>query len=236
MNIYRRNFLKKTLHGLATSSSLFALACEEKLIPGALDKTVVVVGAGISGLAAAKCLHEKGFNVIVLEAQDRVGGRLITNRSLGEAFDEGASWIHGISRNPITDLAKDAGMATFETLDESQKSYDIGGVLRNSELYQNTEDEFYRLIKNMMKNGKANESFETIFNQLYPEKLKDRLWKFLISAFLTFDTGDLDKLSSLLYYEGEEYGGVEVIATNGYDHIPNYLAKGLDVRLNQKVS
>ncbi len=236
MNIYRRNFLKKTLHGLVTSSSLFAFSCEDKRIHGALDKTVVVVGAGISGLAAAKCLQEKGFNVIVLEAQDRVGGRLRTNRSLGVAFDEGASWIHGIRRNPITDLAKDAGMATFETLDESQKSYDIGGVLRNSELYQNTEDEFYRVIKNMMKNGKANESFETVFNQLYPEKSKDRLWKFLISAFLTFDTGDLDKLSSLLYYEGEEYGGVEVIATNGYDNIPNYLAKSLDVRLNQKVS
>ncbi len=236
MNIYRRNFLKKTLHGLATSSSLFALACKDKIIPGALEKTVVIVGAGISGLAAAKCLQEKGFKVIVLEAQDRVGGRLRTDRSLGVPFDEGASWIHGIRRNPITDLAKDAGMVTFETLDESQKSYDIGGVLRNSELYQNTEDEFYRVIKNMMKNGKANESFETVFNQLYPEKSNDRLWKFLLSTFLTFDTGDLDKLSSLLYYEGEEYGGVEVIATNGYDNIPIFLAKGLDVRLNQKVS
>ncbi|WP_255039280.1 flavin monoamine oxidase family protein [Lacihabitans soyangensis] len=237
--IERRKFIKNTFKSLpllASSSSLFALACEDKHIPGALDKTVVIVGAGISGLAAAKSLQEVGFKVIVLEAQDKVGGRLRTNRSLGVAFDEGASWIHGTRKNPMTDLAKEAGMTTFETLDESQKSYDVGGVLRNTELYQNAEDEFYKILKNMMKSGKANESFETVFNKLYPEKSNDRLWKFLLSSYLTFDTGDLDKLSSLLYYEGEEYGGAEVIATNGYDNIPNYLAKGLDIRLNQKVS
>lgn len=235
----RRKFIKNTFKSiplLANSPSLIALACDNNLISAAKDKTVVVVGAGISGLVAAKCLQDNGFKVVVLEAQDRVGGRLRTNRSLGVAFDEGASWIHGIRRNPIADLAKDAGMTTFETLDESQKSYDVGGVLRNSALYQKSEDEFYGILKNLMKSGKANESFETVFNKLYPDKSKDRLWKFLISAFLTFDTGDLDKLSSLLYYEGEEYGGAEVIATNGYDNIPNFLAKGLDVKLNQKVS
>ncbi|MCP9764251.1 amine oxidase, partial [Lacihabitans soyangensis] len=51
--IERRKFIKNTFKSLpllASSSSLFALACEDKHIPGALDKTVVIVGAGISGL------------------------------------------------------------------------------------------------------------------------------------------------------------------------------------------
>lgn len=239
MNIHRRNFLKKTFSGLpllATSPSLLALACEDKIIPAAKDKTVVVVGAGISGLTAARDLQKVGFKVIVLESQDRVGGRLRTDRSLGLAFDEGASWIHGIRRNPITDLAQEAGMTTLETLDESLKSYDVGGVLRKSEVYDKAEEEFYTVLKTMMKSGNENQSFETVFNKLYPAKSNDRLWRFLLSSFVTFDTGDLDKLSSLLYDEGEEYGGAEVIATNGYDNIPKFLAKGLDVRLNQKVS
>ncbi|CAG0906284.1 unnamed protein product, partial [Darwinula stevensoni] len=91
------------------------------------DKTIIVIGAGISGLAASKKLKEIGFNVIVLEAQDKVGGRLKTNRSLGIAFDEGASWIHGIDGNPITSLAQEAGMTTFETIDDQAEScYDIG--------------------------------------------------------------------------------------------------------------
>lgn len=57
-----------------------------------------------------------------------------------------------------------------------------------------------------------------------------------LSTYVTFDTGDLDKLSSLLYHEGEEYEGEEKISTNGYDTIANYLAEGLDIRLQQSVS
>jgi len=48
------------------------------------EKTqVVVVGAGIAGLAAAKDLQESGYEVTVLEARDRIGGRIYTDRSLG---------------------------------------------------------------------------------------------------------------------------------------------------------
>jgi monoamine oxidase len=87
-----------------------------------------------------------------------------------------------------------------------------------------------------MNSGSATQSFETVFNNLYPTKANDRLWKFLLSTYVTFDTGDLNNLSSLLYNEGEEYTGVEKIATNGYDTIANYLANGLNIQLNQRVS
>ena len=42
---------------------------------------VLVIGAGISGLAAAKNLNDSGYDVTVLEAKDRIGGRLYTDRS-----------------------------------------------------------------------------------------------------------------------------------------------------------
>jgi monoamine oxidase len=75
-----------------------------------------------------------------------------------------------------------------------------------------------------------------VFNGTYPSKANDRLWQFFLSTYVTFDTGDLNKLSSLLYNEGEEFSGVEKIATNGYDTIATYLANGLDVQLNQRVT
>ncbi|MBX7241184.1 MAG: FAD-dependent oxidoreductase [Bacteroidia bacterium] len=234
----RRKFIKDTLSSLPLllmAPSLLASACgRENIDPK--DKTVIVIGAGISGLAAAKKLKEKGFNIIILEAQDKVGGRLRTNRSLGVAFDEGASWIHGVNGNPITSLAQQSGMNTFETLDESMKSYDIGGVLRSNTAYSEAEDAFYDVLGTMMNQGNASQSFETVFNNLYPAQASDRLWKFFLSSYVTFDTGDLDNLSSLLYNEGEEFGGVEKIATNGYDTIPVFLANGLNVQLNQRVS
>lgn len=236
----RRKFIKDTLIGLPIlllTPTILASSCsksDETINPN--DNTVIIIGAGIAGIAAAKKLKEKGFNVIVLEAQDRVGGRLRTNRTLGVAFDEGASWIHGTNGNPISAIAQQAGMHTEFTDDDSRISYDIGGVVRSATTYDNAETELYTILNSMMNSGDANQSFKTIFSELHPTKINDRLWKFLLSTYVTFDTGDLDKLSSTLYNEGEEFDGEERIATNGYDTIPNYLATGLNIQLNQRVS
>lgn len=236
----RRQFLKDTIEGfpiLLLAPSLLASSCQkDEVINDPNGKTVIVIGAGISGLIAAKTLKEKGFNVSVLEAQDKVGGRLRTNRSMGIPFDEGASWIHGIDGNPITTLAQQAGMRTAFTDDNSRKSFDIGGVVRSDAAYGQAEDELYAILDTLMKSGSKTQSFETVFNRLYPSKTNDRLWKSLLSTYITFDTGDLNRLSSLLYNEGEEFAGVEHIATNGYETIPNYLAQGLTIQLNQRVS
>ncbi|KAK4490444.1 hypothetical protein RD792_001121 [Penstemon davidsonii] len=53
---------------------------------------VVVVGGGISGLAAARMLQNASFKVILLESQDRIGGRIQTDYSFGCPVDMGASW------------------------------------------------------------------------------------------------------------------------------------------------
>ncbi|HQV67553.1 MAG TPA: NAD(P)/FAD-dependent oxidoreductase, partial [Saprospiraceae bacterium] len=235
----RRKFIKDTITGLPIviiTPSLLSSCNNEGDGQKANGKTVIVVGAGISGLAAAKKLKDNGFNVIVLEAQSKVGGRLKTIRSLGVAFDEGASWIHGTAGNPITSLAQQAGMNTAFTDDESILAYDLGGVLHSDSNFSDTEDKFYSVLETLKNNGSSTKSFETVFNELYPTYCNDRLWKFFLSTYLTFDTGDLNMLSSLLYNEGEEFGGEERISVNGYDTIPSYLAIGLNVQLNQKVT
>ncbi|MFZ1582821.1 MAG: FAD-dependent oxidoreductase [Saprospiraceae bacterium] len=235
----RRKFIKNTITGLPIviiTPSFLSSCSNDSDGQKANGKTVIVVGAGISGLAAAKKLKENGFNVIVLEAQSKVGGRLKTNRSLGVAFDEGASWIHGTAGNPIASLAQQAGMNTAFTDDESILAYDIGGVLHSDSNFSDTEDKFYTVLETLKNNGSSTKSFETVFNELYPTYCNDRLWKFFLSTYLTFDTGDLNMLSSLLYNEGEEFGGEERISVNGYDTIPSYLAIGLNVQLNQKVT
>lgn len=57
---------------------------------------VIVIGAGIAGLAAAQKLKAAGFTVTVLEARDRIGGRVHTStNSAGTTVDLGATWIHG---------------------------------------------------------------------------------------------------------------------------------------------
>lgn len=74
---------------------------------------VVVVGAGISGLTAAYELHRKGIDVIVLEAADRVGGRVLVERTaLGSAVDLGGQWI-GVGHHRFEALAAELGATQF---------------------------------------------------------------------------------------------------------------------------
>lgn len=235
----RRKFLKNTLAGLPLLLIPPSILENIKSQPKKMltcNKSVIIIGAGISGLAAAKKLNDNGFTVTILEAQDKVGGRLRTNRSLGIPFDEGASWIHGITGNPMTTLAQQAGMTTAFTDDESFESYDIGGVARTSAVYDAAETQFYNVLDTLMNSGSNAQSFETVFSNLYPIYSNDRIWKFFLSTYLTFDTGDLNNLSSLIYGEGLEFSGDEHISTNGYDTITNYLATGLNLQLNQRVT
>ena len=55
---------------------------------------VIVIGAGVSGLAAADCLTQAGVSVVVVEARDRIGGRIWSDRSHG-LVELGAEFIHG---------------------------------------------------------------------------------------------------------------------------------------------
>lgn len=80
---------------------------------------VLVIGAGIAGLRAAEVLVANGRRVIVLEARDRLGGRIYTDRSWGVPVELGASWIHGVENNPIAALAAAKGITTQATDYES---------------------------------------------------------------------------------------------------------------------
>jgi monoamine oxidase len=76
---------------------------------------VVVVGAGVAGLAAATALRAQGRSVIVLEAGNRAGGRAhtIVSPKLGNTpADLGASWFHMAAQNPLAKMARDRGVVT----------------------------------------------------------------------------------------------------------------------------
>jgi len=64
---------------------------------------VAVIGAGAAGIAAARALQAAGVSYAVLEAAARLGGRALTDRSLGYALDLGCTWLHSADRNPLAD-------------------------------------------------------------------------------------------------------------------------------------
>jgi polyamine oxidase len=67
---------------------------------------VIIIGSGISGVKAAVDLTQKGVEVVMVEAQNRIGGRLHTYRdSEGRCYDLGASWLHHTLQNELFDFA-----------------------------------------------------------------------------------------------------------------------------------
>lgn len=199
------------------------------------EADVIVVGAGIAGLAAARQLTAAGRSVIVLEAADRIGGRVRTDRSTGIAFDLGASWIHGIDGNPITELAREADAPTVELDFDDVTVFQQGGQRLTTTDFEKAQDAYDSLSESVTEAGDDDRSFRSVIDEVAPDWFDDPLQAFFTSSYQTFDTGDLDQLSSTLAELGEVMGGPEVVMSDGYDRIAELLADGLDIRLGLPV-
>lgn len=108
MTLTRRTFLSASA-GLAMAPALIGRRATAAPVPR--DADVVVIGAGAAGIAAARRIMAANRKVIVVEADNRIGGRCQTDSATFDVpFDRGARWMHNPESNPMIKLARSAGL------------------------------------------------------------------------------------------------------------------------------
>jgi polyamine oxidase len=94
---------------------------------------VAIIGGGISGIKAAIDLGQAGVNVIILEARDRLGGRIVNTTKNDITYDLGPSWLHDTEHNELMPFARKAGVRMIYD-DHESEAYDLNGLLDQKEV------------------------------------------------------------------------------------------------------
>ena len=215
---------------------------------------VIIVGAGAAGLGAANQLKELGIdNVIILEAQDRWGGRVQTDRPWGDdvALDMGAAWISGTDGNPIAELANEYKAETKETDYENSVLYYSDGTASDVDtdtVFRDFEDFYNKYIEKKTVDEPLKNIVDAYIEDLKqkdpkPTEAELRYLNFTINVYIENEwAGSAETLSALHFGKvGYKLGEIEtdVTFTHGYDQITNGLANkfGEDkILLNQLVT
>lgn len=210
----------------------------------------IVVGAGVAGLSAARLLARAGRTVVVLEARDRVGGRVHTERSDGHVTDLGASWIHGVTDSPVAAATEAFGMTSHE--------FTVGGYQPDGRpiAYYGPDG---RRLPAAAAHGFADDvrTVDADLEDVVAGSAPDASYLDVTDRAVAAQGWDAERAERVREYlrhrSEEQYGaaidelaahgldddsidGDEVVFPDGYDRLPEHLAAGLDVRLEHVVT
>jgi monoamine oxidase len=215
---------------------------------------VIVIGAGIAGLAAAATLEKAGVATRVLEARDRRGGRIWTSRAIGGIpLDLGASWIHGDKGpdgegSPIYELAKKNGIATIPFDYDDVALYGAGRRLysdSDAAAYEAAIEGLAERIAALAESRRdarqpdipLSRAIEQLLEELEPSARVERELLNAVNHTIEHEFANAaEKLSLFSFDSADAPEGVDRLFPGGYDQIIDVIARDVpDLRLKSPV-
>ncbi len=196
-----------------------------------MDVDVAIVGAGVAGLAALRSLTDVGVRACILEARDRIGGRIhsVYDERLPHAIELGAEFIHG-SAEDLVDLLDEARLVPF-VIEGDRWRRRGGRLVRMEDLFQ----EMHKVMRYLPENGE-DESFAD-FLARSPGGPKAGEARALTKQFVEgFHAAVTSQISAKALAAGgapsedSEEQRIMRIPT-GYDGLVRYLARGLESQI-----
>jgi monoamine oxidase len=200
-------------------------------------KSVLIVGAGMAGLAAARSLVDAGWPVRLVEARDRIGGRVYTNRDWGVPIEMGASWIHGTANDPLMELARKAQAQVIPTDYYGWAKLAVDRRLPPMDYDPDPWRAFVERACDRVDGGSLGAAVDAAAKRA-ELSVSDRtqLVFYLATEIEDEYAAGADQLSATTFDTGDYADGDQAVITNGYDALPKLLADGLQVVFNTPVT
>ncbi|XP_051157742.1 spermine oxidase-like [Leptopilina boulardi] len=184
--------------------------------------SVIVVGAGVSGIAAASKLMENGFkNVKILEAEDRIGGRIHTAKMGDKLVELGAQWIHGVEGNVAYELASPHGVVDKgdEGVDKMhEKVIDSAGNAVNQKDVDDVNEFSEKMEEKMVAYAENNKNspLGEFFNQEIDKYVEDHpVWKENKKGF-----ANLHDMTMMAMYSANSWDDVSTATVKDFHNCP----------------
>lgn len=207
------------------------------MTPKAIDKSeisdVIVVGAGASGLSCARDLVHRGLRVLVIEARDRIGGRIHTIRDRG-IVEAGAEFVHG-EKAATWEIIRNEGSKTeeWQSDDPGKRLYVRGGQMLPDPVALGAEIETIH-----QKIGEYSGS-EISVESIVRRQNQSELARFYATRQLVdIEAAELDRLSAPGFNQEQNlasHGSRNFWITDGYSRVVESLAKDLRLLLSHPI-
>jgi monoamine oxidase len=213
-----------------------------------MECDVIVVGAGMAGLSAASELRVLGLDVLVLEARNKIGGRVDTDYEFAShPIERGAEFVHG--ENVVTwKLIRKFGLQTLSALEDDESFFiDAAGqflpITQAAKLpggdslkFMSTRPGVYELAKAWVKSRKPDIDLSSML-KAYGVVLDPKFYPIVSHSFEGLDAAGLQQLGVYglveTSYEGD--GDADFRIAEGYSALSHHLARELQIRLAEPV-